>query len=373
MKALARVFSIVPDCHTPSGHYRLLWQRHFYDGLKLAVTDLVLPQTIDFSWARTEASLQKTEFATQQAEVSDRLWTQIRQAQQQKGLDAVISYCFAQDVNLGLVRDTIRLGVPWINFFCDSTHRFPDIEPLARVVSLNWFPETAALASYQTLGAPCLRRPYAYNTQALPEAVCVEARCQTAFIGMPTSNRITQLGLLLLMGVPLTIRGHGWLAHETPFHNPAPQRGRLWRALQQPDLAEKVARRLLWPWVKRRAGDPIEDADLAQFLRHCQVVLGLNQGRDAGGRLASYLKFRDLEFPGYGCCYLTEDNPDLGEALAVGQEVLAYSSLAEARQHIRWCRQHPEQARQIGQAGRRRVLAEHSWPARLRELAAALL
>jgi len=33
---------------------------------------------------------------------------------------------------------------------------------------------------------------------------------------------------------------------------------------------------------------------------------------------------------------------------------------------------HPDEARAIGEAGRRRVLAEHTWAARLPELARAL-
>lgn len=362
----------MPDCHASCGHYRGLWQRHFYDGLNNAVPHLVTPNAVDFSWARTRRQLSDAEASKLRADASGQLWAQIQQARQNGGLDAVISYCFAHDIDLGLVRDTIRLGIPWINFYCDSTHRFAEIEPLAREVSLNWFPETAALASYQALGVACLRKPYAYNPQALAEATCLEPRYEAAFIGLPTSNRITQLGILLLLGIPIAIRGHGWQAAESPFHNSTPQRGRLWRALRQPDFGEKIARRIVWPLVKRHAGAPIEDADLQMFLSHCQVVLGLNQGRDPQGRLTSYLKFRDLEFPGFGCCYLTEGNPDLDEALAVGREVMVYSSLAEARKQIRWCQRHRDLAQAIGQAGRKRVLADHSWAARLQQLSAAL-
>jgi hypothetical protein len=369
---LNRVFSIVPDCHAASGHYRGLWQRHFYDGLRNAVTELLVPNAVDFSWARTSNPPIGSALVRRQADTSGQLWSQIQQAHQRAGLDAVISYCFAQDLDPALVRDTIRLGVPWVNFFCDSTHRFAEVEAIARVVSLNWFPETAALTAYRALGVPYLNQPYAYNPEALREAVCTEARFSAAFVGLPTANRITQLGTLLLLGAPLTIRGHGWCSPEAPFHNPTPQRGRLWRALQRPDFMEKIARRFLWPLVRRHAGGPVEDDDLTDFLRQCRVILGLNQGRDIQGRLVSYMKFRDLEFPGYGCCYLTEHNSDLASALAIGQEVLSYSSLIEARTRLRWCQRNQEQARAIGMAGRRRVLADHCWAARLRQLAAIL-
>jgi len=46
--------------------------------------------------------------------------------------------------------------------------------------------------------------------------------------------------------------------------------------------------------------------------------------------------------------------------------------LAEAASLVRHSVRHPAAARAMGQAARRRVLAEHTWAARLLELARAL-
>ena len=73
----------------------------------------------------------------------------IRAANAEHGLDAVFTYCFSYDLILDVVRDTIKLGIPWINFFCDSTHMFERVEPIARLISLNWFPESAAEPRYR--------------------------------------------------------------------------------------------------------------------------------------------------------------------------------------------------------------------------------
>jgi spore maturation protein CgeB len=371
VKKLCRVFALVPDCHAPSGHYRSLWQRHFYDGLRGAVDQVIIPHA-DFAWARPIRPLVQPAAITARTETSAQLWDQIKRAAAEDGIDAVVSYCFAEDIELALVKDTIQLGVPWINFFCDSTHRFEEIAALAKVVSMNWFPEKTAATAYRALGVPAFNQAYAFNPVYLEESVCRSPGQPVIFIGFPSSNRITQLGWLRLLGVPVTIRGHGWRTPASPFHNPNPERGRIWRALRQADFGEKIARRLLWPLVKRYAGEPVDDAGLATLLRQYQVVLGLNQGRDPQGRLVSYMKFRDLEFPGYGCCYLTESNPDLAETLVVGREVLTYSSLIEARQQVAWCRRHPDLARAVGEAGRRRVLSDHTWKVRIQQLAAAL-
>jgi spore maturation protein CgeB len=111
---------------------------------------------------------------------------------------------------------------------------------------------------------------------------------------------------------------------------------------------------------------------MAPFLSRCRVVLGLNEGRDRQGVYQSYMKLRDVEFPGYGCCYLTQHNEDVAHAFDIGSEVLTFRHAAEAASLVRRSVQHPAEARAMGQAARRRVLAEHTWAARLVELARVL-
>jgi hypothetical protein len=373
VKSLEKVFALVPDCHVSTGYYRLLWRRHIYDGLRPLVKGLVVPEGLDFSWARQGHDVATGPLDQERAGTSERLWEQIQNAHRQHGLDAVISYCFAHDVDLDLVRRTIQMGVPWVNFFCDSTHMFEKVEALARVVSLNWFPESAAVARYQALGVPSFRQPYALNPDCLPELVSHSPTHDVAFIGLPTANRITQLGWLRWLGCPVEIRGHGWVGeNQNPFYNPAPRSRRLVKALWQRGLGEKILRRLFWPAVQRQARGPLADDQFDDFVKRCRIVLGLNQGKDAQGRFSSYLKFRDVEFPGYGCCYLTEYNDDVAGAFVVGEEVLVYRSIRDAADQIGRIRREPERALQIGIAARRRVLASHTWPVRLKQLAERL-
>lgn len=373
MRRLEKVFALVPDCHVSKGYYRGLWRRHIYDGLRPLLKVLVTPETLDFSWARQGHDVETGPLEKERAATSEQLWKQIQSARQEHGLDAVISYCYAQDVDPGLVQQTIQSGVPWVNFYCDSTHMFEKVEALARLVSLNWFPESAARDRYQALGVPWLCQPYAMNHEALPELVSREPAFSAAFIGLPSTNRITQLGWLRLFGCPAEIRGHGWVGeNQNPFHSPIPRSQRLAKALFRRGLGEKIIRRLLWPLVKTQAHGPLGDAEFPEFVRRCRIVLGLNQGRDAQGRFASYLKFRDVEFPGYGCCYLTEHNDDMAGAFAVGEEVLTYRNMWEAAAEIKRLQREPARAIQIGEAGRRRVLASHTWSVRLGQLAERL-
>ena len=305
--------------------------------------------------------------------MSERLWDQIRAAQAQGGLDAVISYCFGADVEPALVDRTIELGVPWVNFFCDSTYAFDLVERIARVSSLNWFPERGAIHSYLALGRPILCRPYAVNPAALPEAGCVSATHAVGFVGAPTGNRVLRLAAMMLFGAPVAVRGENWRRPTTPRpRNPAPrpQTSRADRRLRG-SLAERVMVRALTPLI-RRGARPLKDSDMVPFLSRCRVVLGLNEGRNTDGDYQSYMKLRDIEFPGHGCCYLTQHNEDIEHAFDIGREVLTFRHAREAASLVRRSMRRPKEARAIGVAARRRVMADHTWAARVLELARAL-
>jgi glycosyl transferase family 1 len=370
MKPFSRVFALAPDCHT-AGRYTRVWRRHFYDGLLAALPSVVLPLGLDFGWARPVAATPPGPSPDRTA-MSERLWDQINSAHIQRGLDAVISYCFSTDIDPALIERTVELGVPWIDFYCDSTYAFDYVEALARVTSLNWFPERAADARYRALGRPLLCRPYALHPGALPEAACETADHTLGFVGAPTGNRVLQLAALRLLGCRTEVRGEGWQPQPPPpTPPPPPVRAPASDRRVRGGLVERVLVRALKPLVGRRAA-PLANDEMASFLSHCRVVLGLNEGRDLQGVYQSYMKLRDVEFPGYGCCYLTQHNEDVEHAFDVGREVLTFRHFAEAAALVRRSTRDPEAARALGRAARRRVLAEHTWTARLAELARAV-
>jgi hypothetical protein len=220
---------------------------------------------------------------------------------------------------------------------------------------LNWFVESAAESRYRALGVPFLCAPYALNPAALPDASLVTPECGLLFVGSANRQRLGTTALLRLAGADLQIRGWGWT--EALDRKPAAP-GKSSNPFKE--AARAAARSLLGS----RIGGYLDDAALVDQLRRSAIVLGLNLGGE-GPNAESYLKLRDLEFPGMGCCSLTQHHPDLASALDVGKEILTFHTPWEAARIAKDLARDPAACREIGHRARARVLAEHTWSARL--------
>jgi len=71
----------------------------------------------------------------------------------------------------------------------------------------------------------------------------------------------------------------------------------------------------------------------------------------------------------FGTAVVSDDQPDLGLCFEVGREVLSYRSVEELDAIYDRLLRNPKEARAIGEAGRRRVLGEHTYGHRIEALA----
>jgi len=359
---LRRIFALAPDCHVPGSRYGVVWRNHFYDGLRDSGLEVIFPTGLNFSWARPAHSA-SAEITAEGRITSRALAGQIERAME-TGIDAVISYCFSHDIELELVDRVRAAGVPWINFFCDSAYAFHTVEAIARRTSLNWFVETAAEDNYRALGVPYLCAPYAVNPRALPDASCQTPDRTLSFVGTANKPRIKAVALLRLMGTDVHVAGRNWpraLAWQSSAGSGA--RGALKRALR---FAAGTA-------MRGHVREHLHDDEFLEYLRGTQTLLGLNEGGLGKGPYVSYLKLRDIEFPGHGCCYLAQHNDDIERAFEIGREVYTYRTLWEGRRLARKLARDPDGCRRMGERARERVLAEHTWRARLPQLMDSLV
>lgn len=80
------------------------------------------------------------------------------------------------------------------------------------------------------------------------------------------------------------------------------------------------------------------------------------------------LNTRLFEAAGSGACVISEHRAALGEHFQVGKEILAFTSFDELVDQARWCIEHLEEARQIGDRAALRAHADHTFAHRLRKL-----
>jgi spore maturation protein CgeB len=143
--------------------------------------------------------------------------------------------------------------------------------------------------------------------------------------------------------------------------NPTPERLRTLRALRQPVV-------LVGPgWRQARGGAHevhprrVPPRKVGELYRTHAAVLNIrNETHVLNG-----LNQRHFDAPLCGAALLSDPQPDLETCFDVGTEVLVWREPAEIDAVSARLRREPAWARRVAENGRRRVLAEHSYAARL--------
>ncbi|MBU2495963.1 MAG: glycosyltransferase [Candidatus Omnitrophica bacterium] len=80
------------------------------------------------------------------------------------------------------------------------------------------------------------------------------------------------------------------------------------------------------------------------------------------------LKGLDFEIPLTGTAYLTTYYEELAHYFVPDKEMIFYVNEEDLLQKVRYCLEHPERAKEVGLAGRKKALAEHTWEKRWQEI-----
>lgn len=106
--------------------------------------------------------------------------------------------------------------------------------------------------------------------------------------------------------------------------------------------------------------------DAIHIYRRSKINIGIGDTGFSGK--VTCIKGRDFEIPATGSLYLTTYDPDLARLFHVGREILCYRNEVDCSGQIQYYLSHPEEARAIAAAGRKRCIAEHSWTRRMIQL-----
>jgi hypothetical protein len=326
----------------------------------------------------------------------------VRKAQQTGAVNLFLSYFYNAHFDPAGFDELRRLGIPSVNFYCNSIYQFGQVAAIAAKADYSWHAERDARASYLGVGAnpvwvqmgadPAVYRPVAGSRE--PGA---------CFVGQRYCDRERWLASLVHAGLEPAIYGAGWGKDAVTAAAQAESSAKyLGRAQPRPgslaSYARTVSRRLqtegligglrriarqtayrkksradfdlLRPFARGRAESISET-----FSRHEVCLNFSNVWADGqpGSALIPHVRLRDFEGPMCRACYLTGHTDEITEFYDVGREIETYRTPDELVDKTRFYLAHPDVAEKLREAGYRRALRDHTWKRRFEKLLACIL
>lgn len=118
--------------------------------------------------------------------------------------------------------------------------------------------------------------------------------------------------------------------------------------------------------LKKHLKSPLFGLEMYQCLADSSVIFNIHGG--IAGQYASNMRM--FEATGVGSCLLTDAKTDLSQLFEPEKEILTYQSLEECLEKARWLIENPVKAKEIGLAGQRRTLRDHTYESRAEQMIA---
>jgi hypothetical protein len=268
--------------------------------------------------------------------VGEALFEFVRDLDRRRPVHLVLAYLSGSHVLAAHVHRLKTLGVITAGFHWDDRLYFRGravngqrLGPaaLATAYDVNLTCASRSVIKYEAVGGRALFWPEAANP-AFFKPVPVPRTHDVAFVGARYGARGEVIERLAAEGFSVLARGRGW------------------------------------------AGGPVSNEEIPEILSKGRVVIGFSGlGRSLR---ASALKARDFEAPMCGAAYLPSQNPDLALAYALGEEIVTWQSRRELVRLVGSLLSDESRLSGIRAAALARALRDHTWTARVRQLAAAL-
>ena len=348
-----------------------IWEINLRETLEHMGLEVVLPSFDMDELYRESASAMRSGdaalLAGARARNSERLLDDVRKAHRERPLDLVFTYFSTRHV-LGEAIDEIRaLGVPTVNFYCNSVHQFHLVEEIAPHFDYCMFPEREAIESYRAVGANPVHvqmaaNPRFYKPYPLPREF------EVTFVGQRYLERPEYVHHLHANGVDVRVWGPGWQKRKK---RPAGLVGRGRR------LAGRLMRRVpgaaepeeLYALPGSRCGPPLSDEQLVKMYSRSAISLGFSEVQHAQtGEITRHIRLRDFEAPMSGALYFTGYQDELVEYYRIDEEIICYETKEELLDKVRYYLSHRSEGERVREAGLRRARRDHTWENRFRSL-----
>lgn len=398
-----RVFTAVRHSNDPVRFYGGLWSANFYPALLQLGHEIVESQTDLLATSRfmnvaTEFTRQETEV---RAQTTERILSEVREAHQERPVDLFLSYFYNAHFDPAGFDVLRRLGIPSVNFYCNSIYQFPLVAAVASKVDYSWHAERDARADYRAVGATPIWVQMGADPQVYRPVEGGPRRQTACFVGQRYADRALWTAALIRAGVPVEIYGPGWGASSgteltavsgredsylgRTLHSPGSfssyakvlsetlraegVAGGIRRVLDQ--IAQQRESARLVPLLSPFAKGAVPFQRIAEVFSSTAVCLNFSNvwadGRP-GSRLVPHVRLRDFEAPMSRTCYLTGHTEEIAEFFEIGSEVDTYRTPDELVDKARYYLAHPAAAERLRAAGYGRAMRDHTWVRRFEQL-----
>lgn len=300
---------------------------------------------------------------------SQRIVDDVRRTHSTTGIDLFFSYFYSAMILTEAVQSIRALGVPTVNFYCNSIHQFHLIKEIAPYYDYCMFPEREAEPRYVAVGANPVHVQMAANPRFYrPYAVAREY--PVTFVGQKYLNREEYVHHLFANGLDVRVWGPGWQTGIVPQLPSSPYR----RARGLIGLLKHRLRREAKPQEPHGlprdcCGPPLSDEELVKMYSRSLVSLGFSEVQDPlTGEIKRHIRLRDFEAPMSGAFYLVGYQEELAEYYELDKEIVCYYDRDDLLDKVRYYLDHEHEAERIRQAGLARARRDHSWENRFAQL-----
>lgn len=396
-----RIFLAVRHSKNPTFYYGRLWSDNFRPALEQLGHEVIesqidlLPasQMMEIANQFTPAEL------TLRAGITDAILAEVQYRHQEKPIDLFLSYFYNSHFDPGGFAEIHRLGIPTVNFYCNSIYQFHLVADIAPHVNFSWHPEKLARDLYLQVKAHPVWVQMGGNPDLYHPVANQQRQLRACFVGQRYADRAQLLADLLRHQLPVDIYGKGWKVEttardqrgdrpptRTPGRNsPASGSWQSYMRLIQQNLHDQGLLGGLWRTLYQAyyryqnqqftpllAGAAQGFApDLSQTFAQYEVVLNFSHvwadGRP-GAKLIPHVRLRDFEAPLCRTCYLTGYTDEIAEFYQIGKEIDCYRNSEELVEKVKFYLNHATEAERLRQAGYQRAIRSHTWQHRFQQL-----
>jgi hypothetical protein len=398
-----RIFTAVRHSIDPGFYYGGLWSGNFYPALRQLGHEIVESETdlLPTSIFMDVADGFTSQELSARALITEKIIEEVRRAHSERPLDLFLSYFYNSHFAPEGFGEIHRLGIPTVNFYCNSMYQFELVAEIAKSVSFAWHTEKEARSAYLQVGAHPVWVQMGADPEVYRAVEGVERQPRACFVGQRYADRDRHLAALIRKNVPVDIYGSGWTEENSGNGRkklPYELRGEyLGRKLRAPGGIGSYAQATLQNFGKhgvvagtrrtinqvryrnqRRRIDPLlataargTAPDLSETFARYTVVLNFSNvwadGRP-GSRLIPHVRLRDFEAPMCRTCYLTGYSEEILEFYEPGTEIDVYRNTEELIEKTSYYLAHPSRAEKLRAAGFERAQRDHTWARRFEQL-----